>query len=92
MKSSGLPSITLTRDCDDERDATKAAGACREALRRPSPPRLLGRQALSQDQSDRGPPMMPQGSDKWHCQTQLWFSGYNLEVMFGEQKRNLGEG
>ena len=32
------------------------AGACREALLRPKPPRATGREALSQDQVDNEPP------------------------------------
>ena len=37
-------------------DAKKAAGACREALRRLIPPRLLGSDAFAHDYSESGPP------------------------------------
>ena len=40
------------------REATNAAGACSTALRRFRPPRLLGREAFSQDQSVTGAPVI----------------------------------
>ena len=43
---------TNVREC--EKNARKAAGAWREALRRLTPPPLLGREAFSQDNRDRG--------------------------------------
>ena len=52
------PSISLTNDWERDEDAKKAAGAWREVLRRLIPPRLLGREAFSQDHSDSGPPRM----------------------------------
>ena len=54
----GWPSICSTRGGEPELEARKAAGACREALRKLKPPRLLGRLAFSHYQSDRGPPTM----------------------------------
>ena len=53
------PSISLTNDWEHDKDAKKAAGgASREALRKLTPPRLLGKEAFSQDHSDSGPPRM----------------------------------
>ena len=51
------PSI-FSKDLELQEDARKAAGACREALRRLIPPRLLGSEAFNHDHSDRGPPKM----------------------------------
>ena len=47
---------TSSANCAEE--AMKAAGACREASRRFSPPRLLGSDAFRPDHSEQGPPMM----------------------------------
>ncbi len=52
------PRICSTSGPAWEQEARKAAGAWREAKRKLRPPRLLGRVALSQDQSDMGPPRM----------------------------------
>ena len=52
------PSIFPTSVWETQVEARKAAGAWREELLRPIPPRLLGREAFSQDHSDRGPPTM----------------------------------
>ena len=49
------PSIFPTNVWEREKDARKAAGAWGK---RSTPPRLLGREAFSQDHSDRGPPRM----------------------------------
>ena len=43
------PSIFPTSDWETQVEARKAAGAWREELLRPIPPRLLGREAFSQD-------------------------------------------
>ncbi len=45
-----------TRDWKDEADEIKAAGVCVAALQRFRPPRLLGREAFSQNQSVIGLP------------------------------------
>ena len=52
------PSIAPTNDWERKEDTRKAAGAWREAFRRLTPPRLLGREAFNQDHPERGPTRM----------------------------------
>ena len=52
------PNMSPIRRAEREADEIKAAGACNTAVRRLIPPRLLGKEAFSQDQSVRGLPMI----------------------------------
>ncbi len=87
FKSSDLSPTSLTRDCDEERDAKKATDACREALRRPSLPQLLGETSLKpgpvgQRTTDGGLKGVTNGTVKLRC-------GY-LDITWGTCLENLG--
>ena len=52
------PNISPIRQAEWDGEAMKAAGACRAAPRKLMPPLLLGKEALSHDQSDIRQPRM----------------------------------
>ena len=53
--STSSPNKSLTRVSEEKEEATFAAGACREVLQKLIPPRVLGKEALSQLHSEIGP-------------------------------------
>ena len=65
---------------DQDHEARKAAGAWSKALRKLRPPWMLGRDALSQDQSDMGPPRIASRASRiaWSnslAARQMWLWG-----------------
>ena len=64
--------MSPTKASELEEDATKAAGACREELLRLTPPRLLRREAFSQDHSGwERPEWIPKSPSWLHQNPQL---------------------
>ncbi len=76
-----------TRDCAVEAEDIKAAGAWSEALRRLSPPRLLGREAFCHDHEGIGPPRMASKDDLITESN----SPVALEIWLGGQVRRVYE-
>ena len=76
----GLTNMLSISCKDQDHEARKAAGAWSEALRMLRPPWMLGRDNLSHDQSDMGPPRLASRASRilWSnsiAARQMWLGG-----------------